>query len=235
MLTLSVSEVLRTTPRTRRIRLALHGQPFPYLAGQAVLVGFDGASPPRPYSIASTPAETSRDGLIELLVRVDEDGPGDLHADEVRAGQAVQVEGPFGRFTTPSVVPGQAVLVVAGGTGIAPLRPMMHELLAQPEPPPITLLYSVRAADEFAYLDELEEMAASGAIRLMPTVSRGDRAWPGRHGRIGEALLREVLPVSPEAVVGLVCGPPDFVRDVRAALLRLGVPDAQIRREQYDG
>jgi hypothetical protein len=44
VLTLSVSEVLRTTPRTRRIRLALHGQPFPYLAGQAVLVGLRAAA-----------------------------------------------------------------------------------------------------------------------------------------------------------------------------------------------
>ena len=236
---LPVSAVLRTTPRTRRIRLALGDQPFAYLAGQAVLVTIDEHLPPRPYSIASTPEDTARDGVLELLVRADEAdaddaGRGTLGAGLPQVGQRVRVEGPFGRFTTPVIAPGQAVLAAAGGTGIAPLRPMLRELLARPEPPPLTLIYSVRTADEFAYLDELRSLAAHGRIRLVLTVSRSDQAWSGRHGRVDAALLREALPSAPAAVVSLLCGPPEFVRDLREALLTLGVPDAQIRREQYD-
>lgn len=236
---LSVSEVLRTTPRTRRIRLALGDQPFPYRAGQAVLVTVGESVPPRPYSIASTPADTASDGMLDLLVRADEAADiGPEHDAPVTSlphvGQRVRVEGPFGRFTTPVVAPGQAVLVAAGGTGIAPLRPMLRELVARPEPPPITVVYSGRAADEFAYLDELQALASRGALRLLLTVSRGDQQWRGRHGRIDRALLHEALPAAPVAVIGLLCGPSGFVRDVREALLALGVPDGQILREQYD-
>jgi NAD(P)H-flavin reductase len=233
---LPVSEVLRTTPRTRRIRLALGDQPFPYRAGQAVLVTPDEGLPPRPYSIASTPADTARDGVIDLLVRVDDAGEGGTSLDTrlPQVGQQMRVEGPFGRFTTPDIAPGQAVLVAAGGTGIAPLRPMLRELLDRSGLPPITVVYSVRGAEEFAYLDELQSSAALGQLQLVLTVTRGDQTWRGRHGRVDEALLRDSLPSSPAAVVSLVCGPPEFVRDVRGALLALGVPDTQVLREQYD-
>jgi NAD(P)H-flavin reductase len=238
VLTLPVSEVLRATPRTRRIRLALGTQSFPFHAGQAVLLTVDEGRPARPYSIASAPAEAMRDGQLELLVRADEGGR-DQAGEHVgleglpRAGQHVRIEGPIGRFTTPVLAPGQSVMIAAGGTGIAPLRAMLHDLLGRADAPAITLLYSARAGDEFAYLDELQALETRGALRLWLTVSRDDQTWIGRRGRVDQALLHETLPTGPDALVGLLCGPLGFVRDVRAALLDLGVPDAQIKREQY--
>ncbi|MBM3780331.1 MAG: FAD-dependent oxidoreductase [Acidobacteria bacterium] len=238
VLTLPVSEVLRATPRILCIRLSLGDHPFPYLAGQAVRITVGEGLPARHYSIASTPADTARSGLIELLIRADDSGTAGLGHDAsgtdlLHVGQRVRVEGPFGHFTTPAVDPGHAVLVAAGGTGIAPLRPMLRELVNCAEPRPITVVYSVRAADEFAYVDELQSLESRGALRLVLTVSRDDRRWEGRQGRVDHVLLRQALPAAPAAVVSLVCGPIDFVRDVRAALLTLGVPDAQILRERY--
>src|SRR6185436_12537845 len=101
----------------------LSGTLFPYLAGQAVLVGAHGAERRRPYSIAAAPEEARRDDCLELLVGVDAEGSpgGDLRLEP---GVLVDVDGPLGRFTFPVHPAERRFLFIAGGTGIAPLRAM---------------------------------------------------------------------------------------------------------------
>ena len=69
MPTFPIREAIAATPRAHIIRLDLHGQAFPYLAGQAAYLQPQGADKRRPYSIASAPEQTAQDGLIEFLVR----------------------------------------------------------------------------------------------------------------------------------------------------------------------
>ena len=69
------------------------------------------------------------------------------------------------------------MLLVAGGTGIAPLRSMLGEALEPARSPIAHVIYSARTADEFAYRDELEALAADGRIDLTLTVTRDGDAW----------------------------------------------------------
>ena len=119
------------------------------------------------------------------------------------------------------------LLLAAGGTGIAPIRAVILDQLEQPEPAPLTVIYSARSADEFAFGDELEALARDRRLALHCTVTRDEpTGWPGRTGRIDDGLLAAVAP-GPEAWC-LVCGPAPFVTDVAAALLRQGVDPARI-------
>ena len=230
--TLSVHDVIRATPRTRLLRIDARASGFVYHAGQAVMVGLHGSPLRKPYSIASAPSETARTGNIELLVQVDDSGGPDPHLERAAPGARLDVEGPFGSFSLP-VEDEPALLMVAGGTGIAPLRSMMIEALSRPVPPRISLVYSARSVDELAFRDDLDARAAAGRIVLMMTVTRDEESgWTGLRGRIDRPMLAAALPGTHAWC--LICGPQAMIADVRASLSLLGVPDSQVGIERYD-
>jgi len=218
-------DAVPATPRTRRLRVQLD-TPLIFAAGQAVLVGIAGSEQRAFYSIASAPA-LGASGVLELLVAAD-GAFGQPGLDPMRVvGAALEVEGPFGSFGVPAAAGGAPLLLVAGGTGIAPVRSVILEHLGQPDATPVSLVYSARAADEFAFGPELEALARDGRIALHCTVTRDEApGWPGRTGRIDDRLLAAAMP-GHEAWC-LVCGPAPFVTDVAAALTRMGVDPGRV-------
>ena len=230
LLTLPIREVLPATPRARIARLELDGQPFDYAPGQAVAIASHGQEKRRPYSIAGAPEDTQRTGWIELLVGVNADGiPGPHLALE--PGQLVDVEGPLGSFTFPPAPDERRFIFIAGGTGIAPLRAMMHRALLLPHRN-IGLFYSVRTPDEFAYEEELRGLADAGDIELRQTVTRAsDTDWTGARGRLNREALEELVH-GPETLC-FVCGPPALVNEMPKLLADLGISRARIRLEEW--
>jgi NAD(P)H-flavin reductase len=229
--TVAVRHVANATPRTRIIGLDLGGTPFSFSAGQAVMVGLHGSPLRKPYSIASAPWEFGKTGVLHLLAQVDETGALDPHLELAAPGTLIDLEGPFGTFGLPAGFAARSLLFVAGGTGIAPLRSILMERLSQPLVPAMSVVYSARSPEQFAYRTELDAMAKAGRINLTLTVSRLGEGWDGRMGRIDESLLRSALP-SPDACC-LICGPPQLVADATALLLQIGIGGDQILTEKY--
>jgi ferredoxin-NADP reductase len=229
VLTLPIRELLTATPRARIVRLDLGGRPFPYAPGQAVLVGDHGAARRLPYSLASSPSDARRDGCLELLVGVErESGRAPL---TLVPGQLVDVEGPIGQFTLADAPDARRFVFVAGGTGIAPLRAMLHTALERPDAR-IGVLYSARTPDEFAYEEELRALARQGRIELRQTVTRGsETGWAGPRGRIGRGELAPL--VRDPSALCFVCGPPALVDAIPRLLAELGVPPERIRIEEW--
>ena len=220
-------ECVPATPRTRLLRLTLTEGTFVFRAGQAVLAGLV-ASPTRSaYSIASPPSLAAH-GTLELLVPADgafgEDG---LDPATV-VGRALGLDGPIGGFGVPAAAEGAPLLLVGGGTGIAPLRSVALDRLDRAGAAPMVLLYSARTPDEFAFSEEFAALDRHGRLRVHQTVTRDERvgAWPGRSGRIDDALLEAALPGRDAWC--LVCGPAGFVGAVAASLEGLGVPPERI-------
>src|SRR5689334_852460 len=104
------------------------------------MLGLHGSRLRKAYSIASAPWELSKTGTLQLLAQIEDAGL-DPHLELAAPGTRLDLEGPFGTFGLPPIetVP---LLFVAGGTGIAPLRSMLIELLARPTRVPIALVYS---------------------------------------------------------------------------------------------
>lgn len=230
-LTLPVRDNVPVTRRARILRLDLQGRPFSFRAGQAVLIGLHGQPIRRPYSIASSPEDAARDGSLELLVQIEEDGRVPEHLPQA-AGALVDVEGPIGSFSFPDHPPERHFLFVAGGTGIAPLRAMLRHALAFRPEARIGVIYSARASDEFAYEEELRHLAAQGRIRLLQTVTRTAGAgWTAPRGRIDRTMLERML-TDPETLC-FVCGPESLVQQIPALLEELGVSADRIRTDEW--
>lgn len=230
MLTLRVRQVLDATPRARIIRLDLDGHRFAYQPGQAVLVRLDGDTKRRAYSIAAAPEDADRQGCLELLVGLGAE-PSALLA--VETGTLVEVEGPIGRFIFPDSVEAQRLVFIAGGTGIAPLRAMLHHALTRPYPD-VRLLYSARTPEEFAYQQELADLACAGRIQFKQTITRGASVseWNGGHGRFGRNDLNDLADRADTSLYFL-CGPTSMVRDTKRLLGDCGVASDRIRIEQW--
>ena len=219
------------TPRTRDISLDFSSTPFPFAAGQAVMLGLHGSPLRKPYSIASAPWELEKTGHLRVLAQVDDTGTPDPHLELAAPGTLLDLDGPFGSFGLPDDTH-DGLLLVAGGTGIAPLRSMLIEKLSRPAGIPIALVYSARSPEEFAFRSELDALRAAGRIGAHFTVTRDqDGPWPGRRGRIDESLLREALP-SPGSHC-LICGPQQLVADAKQLLQKMGVRDDRILTERY--
>ena len=226
-----IRDSLPATPRAHIVRLDLQGAAFAYKAGQAAYLQPAGAEKRRPYSIASAPEQTLKDGLIEFLIQTDSDGTG-LSSSLIRPGTPVAVEGPLGSFTFPDHPRERRFVFIAGGTGIAPLRSMLwHTLLAERNGH-AGLIYSVRSPEEFAYLDEFEHLEREGRIDFRHTVTRSaSERWSGRQGRIDARFLEEMI--VPGETLCFLCGPPALVGEIPPQLRQLGVRADQIRLEQW--
>jgi ferredoxin-NADP reductase len=216
------------TPTTRRIRVALDGAPFSYRAGQAASLSAGG--PATPYSMASAPSETRRHCWLEFLVKVDGSSRFGALVDRLIPGAAVELEGPVGTFTLDRVPDDTPLLFIAGGTGIAPMRSMLREAIDAGRRGPLSLVYSSRTPDEFAYLQELRELARAGRLHLTLTLTGNAEDWTHARGRTAAEHFSGLLQPS---TVAFVCGPRAMVTEVPIALASLGVAPDRVVTENW--
>ncbi len=230
-ITASVDVIDRSSPRAWLLRLGLGGAHFPFAAGQFVSVGLLTHALRKPCSIACSPGQARASGCLDLLVGVGSHGGPGAHLTPLAAGALVGVHGPAGTFRLPRRLAGRHVLLVAGGTGIAPLRSMMWAALERQAPAAIDVVYSARTAADLVFDAELLALHREGRIRYWPTVTRMTRGtWRGRQGRIDAALLRRALRDRPACAV---CGPAGFAAATLALLQELGVRPQSLKREAY--
>ena len=233
LVTVPLLDVAPATPRSRLLAADFRNRPFDFLPGHAVLVASHRHPDRRPYSIACSPGRASESGRLELLVALEPDGTPGPHLHGLAPGMLIDVEGPLGTFVFPEQPRQQHLLFIAGGTGIAPLRAMIDHALRRYPTHVMSLLYSARRVDEFAFIDELRAHAEAGRLELHRTVTRDDStSWAGGRGRIGRSHYEAVLH-HPASTLCFVCGPRSMVSESVAVLQALGVPDAAVRTEGW--
>jgi ring-1,2-phenylacetyl-CoA epoxidase subunit PaaE len=233
VLTLTVRDVAPAAARALTVRVDLAGADFPYRCGQAVEIGRPGGAR-KPYSLATPPAEARARGELELLVGLEPSGAVPAWLAPLERGTALEVDGPHGTFMFPDDPAERRFLFVAGGTGIAPLRAMLYEAVARPRTASVSVLYSARTADDFAYGAELRALAAAGRITLWQTVTREVAAhWDGAKGRVALRYLRTML--HDEPTLCFVCGPHGLVSEASLLLAEAGVAPDRVRVEDWGG
>lgn len=199
------------------------GQPvFDYLPGQFVMLQLlnpDGTVWAKSaYSLAGAPHESRGSILLAIKIR----GDFTQRIRGLKPGDALNVQGPFGRFTAP---PGDAPLVLlAGGIGITPFRSLLRHLLEGGSRRPVTLIYSCRTLQVMPYFDELRELADRhpGFRCVITFTGYAPDGWAGETGRIGQKLIAKHVP-EPRSAEFMVCGTQDFVKDMYDSLAKLGV------------
>ena len=230
-LSATIESVQPATPRAVLLGLT-PSSPFPFAAGQAAFIGQHGLGQRRPYSIAVGPAEAARDGRLEFLIGLSEDGSAGPHLPDLSRGVRVEVEGPFGTFKFPESPSERRFLFVAGGSGIAPLRAMVHHALMGDPGWRLALLYSARTPEEFAFDAELTSLAAAGRLTYHRTATRHtDPHWTGGRGRISRAMLEAA--VDDAETLCFVCGPEALVHEVPRMLHDIGIASSRVRVEEW--
>ncbi len=229
-----VAESRPETPRTKSLFLEVPGWEG-HRAGQHVdvrLTAEDGYQAERSYSIASAP----ENGRVELLVeRLDDGEVSPYLTDELRMGDGLELRGPIGGWFAWETEEGGPLLLVAGGSGIAPLMAMVRHRKAAGSDAPVRLLYSSRSYEEVIFREELEALAAEDErLEITHTLTRSTpEGWTGYDRRIDQAMLSDVVYAPEDRPLAFVCGPTPLVETVATALVGLGQDPTRIKTERF--
>jgi ferredoxin-NADP reductase len=177
--------------------------------------------------------------LWELAIeRLDDGEVSPFFHDIARVGDTIEVRGPLGGHFVWRPADGGPVLLVAGGSGIAPLAAMVHAAAGSTEPPEVLLVHSARSADELCDYAEFVTLETNSPLfHFVAVTTRGTPPRPTDLARrLDAASLRALLQRwghAPRHV--FVCGANRFVETVANGLLDAGVDAARIRTERYGG
>jgi len=195
---------------------------FTYQPGQFAFVSAFGVGE-APFGLAST---VLRGPLLEFAVNRVGTVTDALH--RLGEGDVVGVRGPFGNWFALDQMKGKDVILLGGGIGGAPLRPVIHTILDQrADYGRLTILWAARLPSLLIFTDEFDGWRAAPDTALHVTVDQGDEGWTCNVGLITE-LLEKVAP-APENAVTITCGPPIMIKNTLLTLKRLGFsPDQMI-------
>lgn len=186
----------------------------------------------RAFSIANPPND---DELIELHVRHVEGGRFTEHVfNKLKEGALLRVEGPRGTFVLREDSP-RPIVMMAGGTGIAPLKGMIEHAFYIGLDRPMHLFWGVRSRADL-YLNDLIEgwAAATPGFRYTPVLSepREDDGWEGAVGLVHDVLLRTYSDLAGFDVY--MAGPPSMIEAARQAFALHGLPDSQLYFDSFE-
>ena len=218
----TVTRVKEETPRVKsfRIELPMWMEHLPGQHYDVRLTAPDGYQAQRSYSIASSPLD---EGEVELTIdRLDDGEVSPYFHDVVVEGDQVELRGPFASYF---VWRGESpALLVGGGSGVVPLMAILrHRRRTMPELP-MALVYSVRAAEDVIYADELGQETILTFTRQPPA------DWTGHTGRLDAELIASA---GLEDGMVFVCGTNGFVESAVELVLAEGVDPRQVRTERF--
>ena len=175
-----------------------------------------------PISISGDPAKPEQ--LVHTIRSV---GATTRAMHGLKRGDWVGVRGPFGSAWPVAEAHGQDVVLIAGGIGLAPIRPALyHVLLHRGLYGRVVLLYGARTPRDMLYARELREWRSRFDLEVEVTVDRATLDWQGSVGVVTKMVQRS--PFDPTSAVAFICGPEVMIRYAAQALEQRGTPQASI-------
>lgn len=146
---------------------------------------------------------------------------------KLKAGDQLGVRGPYGTSWPVETAEGNDVVIVAGGIGLAPLRPVIYHVLAhRGKYGKIVLLYGTRTPEDILFRKDLEKWRSRFDLETYLTVDRATGSWHGNVGVVTTLIGR--APFDPLHCVAMVCGPEIMMRFTVLELQKRGVEDEKI-------
>jgi phenol hydroxylase P5 protein len=227
----TVLELVDLANDIRLVRIELD-ESMPFAPGQYVSLRVPGTDATRTYSMANPPAQ---DKILELHVKRTDNG---LASDgwvfsTMAVGERVELSGPYGRFVFRRSRSEPAIMI-AGGTGLAPMLSMIRDVFADPESDHVIHLYQgARTRADLYGFDELLALAARHPERFHynACLSGEDDVAGARSGRVTEVIAQDIPRC--QGYVGYVCGPPAMVDDAMRLLMSRRLFPRNIYREDF--
>jgi NAD(P)H-flavin reductase len=213
----------RETADTWSLELApaVDGAPRTFLPGQFNMLYVFGVGEAA-ISVSGDPARADR--LIHTVRGV---GPVSRGIAALSKGDALGIRGPFGSSWPLEHAAGADILVIAGGLGLAPLRPLLYALrAARGRYGRIVLLYGTRSPADVLYQAELDDWRRAGEIDVQVTVDHAIGEWHGHVGVVTKLIARSRF--EPSSTVAMICGPEIMMRFSIAACRDAGLGEEAI-------
>lgn len=215
------------TPQVLNLQLELEADGLHYLPGQYMNVLLPDGSH-RSFSMASPPAGTQVDFHVRRI-------PGGRFTDGalrgLHPGDRLQVEIPLGSFRYHAE-DDRPLLMVATGTGLAPIKSMLQALMDAEDAPPVSLYWGVRTEADL-YL--AEDICTWGErlydFRFVPVLSRAGASWQGRRGHVQDALEQDLQDLSEHAIY--LCGSPAMITEAKRRFLAREAEPARLYADAF--
>ncbi len=227
-LTCTVRELDRMTHDIIRMRLSIEaGGPFDFTAGQFAQVKF-GNLPPRDYSMANRPGGE----LLEFHIRRIPGGAVSAHVNtELKVGDTVHIDGPHGisyyraKHTGP-------IVALAGGSGLAPIKSIVEEALAQGAGQPIHMYFGVRDERDLYLQDHFSDLAARHPnLSFIPVLSEPSGKTPHRTGYLADVVAADFTDLDGAKVY--LAGPPIMVETCVERVHERGTADEDCHADAF--
>lgn len=224
----TIFKIEELSPTVKNIYLTVP-KDFGFKAGQFVSLALNLGEKQikRSYSIASNP----RLPHIELCVKKVDGGVGSTFLHKVKEGDKINVLGPAGGFTLGNKKD-KDIVFISTGTGVAPFRSMLYELLDSNFHRKIILLNGFRYENEVLYKNEFEDFAKKHSnFNYHVAITRPIENFKGDKGRV-HALIEKYVKINNRRF--FLCGLNAMIVDVKDFLLNLGVKEDDIHFERWD-
>ena len=229
----TVSSVIDETAAVRTIGLDVPDWPG-HRAGQHLdvrLTAEDGYRAERSYSIAAAPGEQ----VAITVMRLDDGEVSPYLTEELRPGDDLELRGPIGGYFVWEDSDGGPLMLLAGGSGIVPLRSILRHRERTGSTVPVRLLYSSRSWPDVIYRAELDKLGElADGVEVIHTLTRQQPpGWTGYARRADPQMLAEVAWPAGGSPLAYACGPTSFVETVSAGLVGLGYPPQRVKTERF--
>jgi len=213
----TVASINRYNENTVYLELCFKdNESFQFRSGQFVLVyqTLDGNEDKRAFSIASRPIQKN----IGLLIRKYDNGKISPLLFNLKSEDSLKIRGPFGMFNVKKPIKEETVFIAAG-TGIAPLRSMIYEILESSHDNKVILVFGFRYESDFFFRKEFEDlMKHNKNFELHACATRPTESWPYHIGRVTDIIPR-ILNYSANKDI-YICGPNTMINDTLNLLVR---------------
>ncbi|HIJ97690.1 TPA: hypothetical protein H1012_01705 [archaeon] len=227
---LSKNEFL--SPNTKLFRFDFQkGESYDFIPGQFVMIAIKdetGKEHKRAYSYASPAFEK---GYTEYCIKIVPQGALSPRLSAMPIGAQVDLIGPYGKFVVSGLE--HDLLFIAAGTGIAPFRAMIKQLLHDGFKKKIHLLYGFHSEEDYMFKDELESLAKSYPnliLRITASAPEKPGDWMHDTGRVTSIVPKYVKDKNLKA---FICGPPAMVKDTVEELKKIGYNEKEIHLDVW--
>jgi ferredoxin-NADP reductase len=235
----TITRIETRSPRVKSFFFRL-STPITFQPGQHMvlrLTAEDGYRAQRSYSIASAPGSGEIDHLELAIEKYDDGEVSPFMHDVARLDDRFELGGPIGGHFIWRPEEANAMLFMAGGSGVAPFISMLRQRVHVRSNVPVALLFSARQHKDLLFLDELSKVAASDqTFRLVPTLTREPDPHPFRSGRLDKETIAAVvaaMPTAPRQV--MICGSNAFVETAAEGAIAAKLDRSLIKTERYGG
>jgi propane monooxygenase reductase subunit len=225
--TTRVEAVESLTRDIRRLVLTVpDGEEMPFRSGQYVDIRIPGTDEYRSFSMANLPSD---DGRLEFMIKLYPGGRfSGLLDGELKAGDELEVTGPYGVFTLRDTE--RPLLFIGGGAGMAPILSLLRSMANAGINRPAIYYYGAREEEDLFHLEELIELETQlPGFQFVPALSDAD--WHGESG-----LITDVVDQREPDLAGFdayLCGPPPMVDAAQEMLVRRGIDEANIHFDKF--